>query len=247
MDPFDPTTFNVEAFLASDAPDINVLDYLDPLPEVQEEQPAAALEEEEEEEEAPFFTGIDDVRFKMGNILREINRMYGERGLAVVDEVLFDVRGDRALEAAAERIRGELLTMPVVVAPGREGGLDEVAGSLLRWHGYCAAAASGQKYLYWAQLLRLVEENVENGMVGMRWGSPLALRLGWKRSKYFRVVRSLRRLQWLVEQVGRSGLLLMVEKVPFNVVEGANDTVWQGWQDTIRQDRHLAFMNTVEF
>ncbi|KAI7864381.1 uncharacterized protein EV154DRAFT_572470 [Mucor mucedo] len=196
MDPFDPATFNVEEFLASDAPelpDINLLDYLDPLPEVQEEQPAALEEEEEEveeEEEAPFFTRIDDVRFKMGNILREINRMYGERGLAVVDEVLFDVRGDRALEAAAERIRGELLKMPVVVAAGRGGWLDVVAGSLLRWHGYCAAAPSGQKYLYWAQLLRLVEENVQNGMAGMRWGSPLALRLGWKRSKYFRVVRS---------------------------------------------------------
>ncbi|KAI7878541.1 uncharacterized protein EV154DRAFT_486175 [Mucor mucedo] len=243
MDPFDPATFDVDEFLgsyANELPEINWIDYLDPLPEGEEERPA--LEEEEgqgeegeeaeelEEEERPLFTSVDDVRFQMGNVLQEINRMYGERGLAVVDEVLFDVRADRALEAAVEKIRGELVTMPVVVAAAGGGGLDEVAGSLLRWHGYCAAAPRGQKYLYWAQLLSLVEENVVNGMKGMcrvhRWFDFLAGRAA-----------------------STSGLCAAygAYNVPFSVVEGANDTVWQGWQETIAQDRHLAFMNTVEF
>ncbi|KAG2191735.1 hypothetical protein INT47_002959 [Mucor saturninus] len=192
----------------------------------------------------PLFSSLEDVEANMRGMVNAIDNIFGENGLAVVSTVLEEARAKyipHRLQAAVERIRLEKNDMPTVNTVG--GTVEEVAVSFAGWYRLCAAAPKEHKYLYWVELLTIVKSSPVNWMP---WGSPLVRCLGWKKSKYFRVIRALRRVDWMVGLVGRSGALLMLEKVPFDVIEGSNNQDWESWMAVIRSDEDIEFMKTVD-
>ncbi|KAI7873752.1 uncharacterized protein EV154DRAFT_569926 [Mucor mucedo] len=193
---------------------------------------------------APLFTSLADVEGHMRGVINAIDGLYGEDGLAVVANVLEQARAKyvpHRLQAAVDRIKAEKEGMPAVNTVGRT--VEEVSASLAGWHRLCAAAPKPHKCMYWVELLTMMKSDPVNWLL---WGSLLVTMLGWKRSKYFRIMRALRRLDWMVEHVGLSGARLMIEKVQFDFVEGSANRDWEDWTAVIRTDEDIEFMKTVD-
>ncbi|KAI7864301.1 uncharacterized protein EV154DRAFT_572493 [Mucor mucedo] len=194
---------------------------------------------------APLFTSLADVERHMRGVINAIDGLYGEDGLAVVANVLEQARAQyvpHRLQAAVDRIKAEKEGMPAAANTVGQT-VEEVVASLAGWYRLCVAAPKPHKYLYWVELLTMVKSDQVNWLP---WGSLLVTMLGWKRSKYFRIMRALRRLDWMVELVGLSGARLMIEKVPFDFVEGSANRDWEEWTAVIRTDEDIEFMKTVD-
>ena len=181
----------------------------------------------------------------MRGVINTIDDLYGEDGLAVAANVLEGAPAKyvpHRLQAAVNRIKAEKEGMPAAVNTVGQT-MEEVVASLAAWYRLCVAAPKPHKYLYWVELLTMVKSDQVNWLP---WGSLLVTMLGWKRSKYFRIIRALRRLDWMVELVGLSGTRLMIEKVPFDFVEGSTNRDWEEWTAVIRTDEDIDFMKTVD-
>ncbi|KAI7878535.1 uncharacterized protein EV154DRAFT_486169 [Mucor mucedo] len=191
----------------------------------------------------PLFTSLVDVEGHMRCVINAIDGLYGEGGLAVVATVLEQACAKyvpHRLQAAMDRINAEKEGMTAVNTVG--GTVEEVAASLTGWYRLCAADPKHHKYFYSVELLTIVKSDPVNWLP---WGSPLVTSLGWKRSKYFRVMRALCRLDWMVGLVGLSGARLMIEKVRIDFFEGSQNRDWEDWTAVIGSDEDIEFMKTV--